>query len=164
MSFSDSIKVLVLPLAVSLAACSSVGVGSSRVAEVRQITQSDHCGLTGPGVVFVDSAEDLEPLLGVSGQNLSTRLVREVDLASEHLVFVTLGQRPTAGYSVSLDKAHISGNTLSLDMLTKQPEPGMMVAQVITSPCAVLAVPGVEWGQVRVVGISDKPLVRNLDP
>jgi len=164
MRLSDSIKLLALPLAVSLAACSAVGVDSGKVAEVRQITQSDHCGLSGPGLVYIDSAEDLEPLLGVSGQNLSTRLVREVDLASEHLVFVTLGQRPTAGYSVALDKAHTSGNTLSLDMLMKQPEPGMMVAQVITTPCAVVAVPGVEWEQIRVAGITDKPLVRNLDP
>lgn len=163
MRFSDSIKVLALPLAVSLTACSSVGSDSGKVAEVRQITQSDHCGLSGPGLVYVDSAGDLESILGVSGQNLSTRLVREVDLANEHLVFVTLGQRPTAGYSVALDKAHVSGNTLSLDMLIKRPEPGMMVAQVITTPCAVVAVPGLEWEQISATGITDKPLVRKLN-
>jgi len=149
-------------LAVSLAACTSVAMDRGAVSEVRQITQSDHCGLTGPGVVYVDSADDLEPLLGVPGQHLSIRLIREVDLASEHLVFVTLGQKSTAGYGIALEKARFSGSTLSLDMVTRKPGQGMIVAQVITSPCAVVAVPGVEWQRLEVSGVTSKPLVRDL--
>jgi len=150
-------------ITVSLSACSSVGMDKGSVSEVRQITQSDHCGLTGPGLAYVDSADDLESLLDVTGQNLSTKMIREVDLDSEHLVFVTVGQKPTAGFSIALDKARFSGDKLALDMLARKPEPGMIVAQVITSPCAVVAVPGIEWRRIEVFGITDKPLVRNLD-
>lgn len=149
-------------LATSLAACTAVDMDRGTVPEVRQITQSDHCGLTGPGVVYVDSADDLEPLLGVAGQNLSVRLIREVNLASEHLVFVTLGQKPTAGYGVALEQARFSGSTLVLDMVTRKPGQGTIVAQVVTSPCAVVAVPGVDWQRLEVSGVASRPLVRDL--
>lgn len=149
-------------LVLSLAACASLDADKGPVSEVRQITQSDYCGLTGPGLAYVESPAELEPLLGVSGQNLSTQLIREVDLAREHLVFVTLGQKPTAGYSVALEQAHFSGDTLALEMQVRQPASGSIVAQVITSPCAVVAVPGVEWRRLEVSGVTAKPLIQDI--
>jgi hypothetical protein len=163
MKIQYAARVFLAATAVSLSACSSVGVDKGSVDEVRQITQSDHCGLTGPGLAYIDSVEKLESLLGVSGQNLSTRIIREVDLVAEHLVFVTLGEKPTAGFSVALDKARFSGDSLTLEMLVRKPQPDMIVAQVITSPCAVVAVPGIEWRRLEVFGVTEKPLVRNLD-
>ena len=116
---------------------------------VRQITQSAYCGLTGPGVAFVRSEADREALLDVSGQNMATDVVRKVDLSREALVMVTLGQKPTAGYSVGLQSALAQGE--------------MMVAQVVTSPCAVLAVEPRGWQQIRVQGLTEQPLVRTLE-
>ncbi|MBU2953933.1 protease complex subunit PrcB family protein [Marinobacter sp. F3R08] len=160
MKFKRLAACCAVTMAFSLAACSSVAVDS--VAEVRQITHSAYCGLRGPGVAYVASAEDLEPLLGVSGQNFSTKMIREVDFASEHLVFVTLGQKPTAGFSVALDNVRFAGETLTLEMFVRKPEPDMIVAQVITSPCAIVAVPATKWQRLEIVGVTDKPLVRDL--
>ncbi len=126
-----------------LAACSATGgPGEGEGVMVRQITQSAYCGLTGGpgGVAFVRSEAGREALLDVSGQNMATDVVRKVDLAREALVMVTLGQKPTAGYSVGLQSALAQGESLVLDMRVNEPAPDMMVAQVITSPCAVLAV------------------------
>lgn len=130
---------------------------------VRQITQSAYCGLTGPGVAFVRSESEREALLDVSGQNMATDVVRKVDLGREALVMVTLGQKPTAGYSVGLQSALAQGKSLVLDMRVSEPAPDMMVAQVITSPCVVLAVEPRGWQQIRVRGLTEQPLVRTLE-
>ncbi|RBP72561.1 protease complex subunit PrcB family protein [Marinobacter nauticus] len=147
-----------------LTACSATGgPGEGKGVMVRQITQSAYCGLTGPGVAFVRSEADREALLDVSGQNMATDVVRKVDLAREALVMVTLGQKPTAGYSVGLQSALAQGESLVLDMRVNEPAPDMMVAQVITSPCAVLAIEPRGWQQIRVQGLTEQPLVRTLE-
>lgn len=147
-----------------LAACSATGgPGEGKGVMVRQITQSAYCGLTGPGVAFVRSEADREALLDVSGQNMATDVVRKVDLSREALVMVTLGQKPTAGYSVGLQSALAQGKSLVLDMRVSEPAPDMMVAQVITSPCVVLAVEPRSWQQIRVRGLTEQPLVRTLE-
>ncbi|MBY6192710.1 protease complex subunit PrcB family protein [Marinobacter hydrocarbonoclasticus] len=147
-----------------LAACSAKGgPGEGEGVMVRQITQSAYCGLTGPGVAFLRSEADREALLDVSGQNMATDVVRKVDLSREALVMVTLGQKPTAGYSVGLQSALAQGKSLVLDMRVSEPAPDMMVAQVITSPCVVLAVEPRGWQQIRVRGVTEQPLVRTLE-
>jgi len=147
-----------------LAACSATGGPSpGEGVMVRQITQSAYCGLTGPGVAFVRSESEREALLDVSGQNMATDVVRKVDLGREALVMVTLGQKPTAGYSVGLQSALAQGKSLVLDMRVSEPAPDMMVAQVITSPCVVLAVEPRGWQQIRVRGLTEQPLVRTLE-
>jgi len=151
----------VLFLTIVLAGCANTPHQKSarNSPEARQVTQSAHCGLTGPGVAWVRSAEHRDRLLGVAGQNLSTELVRAVDLADESLVFVTLGQKPTAGYSVTLDGFSAEQGVLSLSMKLREPAPGMATAQVITSPCAVLAIKPVDWQKLKVSGLTPKPLV-----
>ncbi|OZC37833.1 hypothetical protein B9Q17_14935 [Marinobacter vinifirmus] len=144
-----------------LAACSANAPKEAQPApQVRQVTQSAHCGLTGPGVAPVSSPEALENLLGVSGQNMATGVIRQVDLASEQLIIVTLGQKPTAGYSVGLQDVQWQEPVLKLAMQVNSPAPDMMVAQVITSPCVVLAVKGDHWQRLEVSGLTPQPIVK----
>lgn len=149
---------------VVLAGCASDG---SRKAEapapaVRQVTQSAHCGLTGPGLAWATTDRQREKLLGVSGQNMATGMIRKVDLNRESLVFVTLGQKSTAGYSVGLDEFSANQKKLILHMKVREPAPGSMVAQVVTSPCVVLAVSPPGWQRVEVTGVAEQPLVRSV--
>lgn len=148
--------------ALALAACASPARDDSGAPLVRQITQSPNCGLTEPGAVFVSSPDALDRLVGIKGQNLTTAAVRKVSLDQEHLVFVTLGEKPTAGFTVGLDNARANGTTLMLNMAVGKPAPGTMVAQVITTPCAILALPAGDWRRIEVTGLSERPLVTNL--
>lgn len=127
----------------------------------RQVTQSAHCGLTGPGLAYVRTPERLQQLLELPAQNMAIQQLRQVDLAKEHLVFVTLGEKPTGGHSVSLASAEMENNdnTLRLVMAVRAPAPGTMVSQAITSPCAVVAVPATGWLEIRVSGVRDSDLV-----
>jgi hypothetical protein len=156
-----------LPVALAgvvLAACASGGSSISTTdVSVRQVTQSAQCGLTGPGIAYVQTEAEREALLDLNGQNMVTGAVRQVDLARESIVIVTLGQKPTAGYSVGLAETRADGDVLNLVMSVTEPPPDAMTAQVITSPCVVLALPADGWQQVRVMGLTDQPLVKRLD-
>ncbi|WP_417518445.1 protease complex subunit PrcB family protein [Marinobacter sp.] len=127
----------------------------------RQVIQSAHCGLTGPGLAYVQTSERLQQLLELPAQNMAVQQLRQVDLEKEHLLFVTLGQKPTGGYSVSLASAKMErgDNMLQLSMVVRAPAPGTMVTQVITSPCAVVAIPAVGWSEIRVSGVRDADLL-----
>ncbi|WP_144775662.1 protease complex subunit PrcB family protein [Marinobacter maritimus] len=130
----------------------------------RQVTQSAHCGLTGPGLAYVHTSERLQELLELPAQNMAIQQLRQVDLAKEHLLFVTLGEKPTGGHSVSLGSAESeqSGNILRLSMAVRAPVPGTMVSQVITSPCVVIAVPATGLLEIRVSGVRESDLVVKL--
>ncbi|OZB15634.1 MAG: hypothetical protein B7X58_06270 [Marinobacter sp. 34-60-7] len=143
-------------------ACASGGSVSEPAVSARQVTQSAQCGLTGPGIAYVQNESEREALLDLNGQNMVTGAVREVNLALESIVIVTLGQKPTAGYSVGLADASADGETLVLSVRVSEPPRDAMTAQVITSPCVVLAVPADDWQQVRVLGLTDQPLVKRL--
>jgi len=131
---------------------------------VRQVIQSPHCGLTGPGLAYVQTSERLQQLLELPAQNMAVQQLRQVDLEKEHLLFVTLGEKPTGGFSVSLASASVEStkNTLRLSMAVRSPAPGTMVTQVITSPCVVVAVPATDWPEIRVSGVRDRELVLKL--
>ncbi|MBE0487300.1 protease complex subunit PrcB family protein [Marinobacter sp.] len=154
-------RFLFAPLtAAILTACSATGGASGGEPQVRQVTQSAHCGLTGPGVALVRSSAELEALLDLGGQNISTGVIRQVNLEEEALVIVTLGQKPTAGYGVGLDSATRDNHTLKLAMKVTEPAPDMMVAQVITSPCVVLAIADEGWQRLEVSGLTESPILK----
>lgn len=157
-------RLFALPLAAALiTACSATGGENAGMQpQVRQVTQSAHCGLTGPGVAHVQTGSELEALLDIGGQNMATGIIRQVNLEKESLVIVTLGQKPTAGYSVGLESATADRKTLKLAMRVNSPAPDMMVAQVITSPCVVLAVADSQWQRLEVSGLSETPFLKEL--
>ena len=145
-----------------LTACASGGSVSESGVSVRQVTQSAQCGLTGPGIAYVQNESEREALLDLNGQNMVTGAVRGVNLEQESIVIVTLGKKPTAGYSVGLADASANGETLTLSVQVSSPPADAITAQVITSPCVVLAVPADDWQQVRVLGLTEQPLVKRL--
>lgn len=144
-----------------LAGCASSHVTEDKrdVPLARQVTQSAHCGLTGPGLAYVQTAERLQQMLDLPTQNMAVQQLRQVDLTKEHLLFITLGERSTGGYSVSLSSEQSTKNILQLTMAVRSPASGIMTTQVITSPCVVVAVPASDWSEIRVSGVRDQDLV-----
>lgn len=116
----------------------------------RQITQSAHCGLVAPGNLHFKSRADVDRLAGVPGATLALAPLREIDFGREHLVLVALGRKPTGGYSVTLSGSRIVGKQLELAMDVREPAPGAMVSQALTTPCAVVAVTATGWDVIRV--------------
>lgn len=153
-------RVAVVAACATLSACAAAPNPTAPApAPVRQITQSAHCGLTGPGLLLVTTDDQLSKYLGLKGQNLATQQLRAVDLNQEVLLFVTLGEKPTAGYGVGLAAADLQRDTLRIRMESRTPPAGAVLAQVMTSPCAVLAVEPGRWNRVTVSGVAEAPMV-----
>lgn len=118
----------------------------------RQVTESDHCGLTAPGLVYISNASDLDKLGRLPSGNLAMKKLRALDLEQEHLVLVGLGQKPTGGYGLTLDTAEIADDVLELTLNVRKPASDAMVTQALTTPCAIIAITPEEWDQLRVSG------------
>jgi hypothetical protein len=118
----------------------------------RQVTESDHCGLTAPGLVYISTASELDRLARLPSGNLSMNQLRALDLEQEHLVLVGLGQKSTGGYGVTLESAEIADDVLELTLNAREPAADAMVTQALTTPCAVIAISPEEWEQLRVSG------------
>jgi hypothetical protein len=104
------------------------------------------------------------------GQNL---LGISTDQSSEtpELLLLSLyrGSQPTPGYRFELSSAERHGRTVQLNVDWLEPEPGAVLAQMITTPCLVIGLTrgdfdniraldqhGALLGEVRLPGISEK--------
>lgn len=65
-----------------------------------------------------------------------------VDFASESVVILLAGSKPSGGYSVEPRGARLDGNVLVVDAQIKSPPPDAIVTMALTSPWAAIAVDG----------------------
>jgi len=137
----------------SIAGCA---VNRSATAEgaplARQVTESDHCGLTAPGLVYMSNAQELRRLSRLPSGKLALKQLRAIDFEREHLLLVSLGQKTTGGYGLTLQSSEIVDDVLELIVKVRRPAAGAMVTQALTTPCAVIAISPDDWEQLRVSG------------
>lgn len=154
MSSMRLMHIITLGLAVALmAGCSANRTATAEGAPLaRQLTESDHCGLTAPGLVYISNARDLSRLQHLPTGNLSLSQFRTLDFEQEHLVLVGLGQKNTGGYGLTLKSAEIARDVLELVFTTREPGADAMVTQALTTPCAVVAISPQNWEALEVSG------------
>ncbi len=147
----------------AMAACTTNGDETREGAPLaRQVTAASQCGFDEPGLVHVDTPAGLARLVRAGNVNLTS--VEGHDFSREHLLVVAAGQKPTGGYGVALQDAHIQDKVLRVAAELRGPGAGQMVTQALTSPCAVLAITPSGWRRIAVSGpgLPDFPeLVRD---
>jgi hypothetical protein len=68
-----------------------------------------------------------------------------VDFSREAVLLIAMGQRPSAGYGLNLaGEATLRDGVLTVPVDWREPPPGYLRAQVVTSPCLLLKVPAVD--------------------
>ena len=72
-----------------------------------------------------------------------------VDFASESVVFLLAGSKPTGGWSIDARGATIEAETLVVDAAIQPPPPDAIVTQAFTSPYAVITVKTKSFKDVR---------------
>jgi hypothetical protein len=72
-----------------------------------------------------------------------------VDFAKDYAILLFAGQHPTSGYSIEPHRANVDGRVLIIEATLLAPPEGSYVAQTLTSPWAVMAVPIVDVDIVR---------------
>lgn len=73
----------------------------------------------------------------------------QVDFATESVVILLAGMRPTGGFSVAPRGVRLDGRTLVVDAAINTPPPDAIVTQALTSPFAAIAVSAREFDEVR---------------
>jgi len=82
-------------------------------------------------------------------QDLSSR----VDFSREGILIVAMGQKPTGGYGLELNRefAVISEDTAILRVSWIEPPEGAILPQIITSPCLVIILPKGPYSQIHLI-------------
>jgi hypothetical protein len=130
-----------------------------RTVGVDTVLSHAHCHQLAPGVHRV-TLDDVARLRGAQLLGFENDADDLPPAANDTLLLaVSLGQRPTAGYSLRADdSAELDDGVLTLRVLETRPGPTDMVAQVITHPCLVLSVPARGIERVRVVDRDGTPI------
>lgn len=130
-------------LSLSLLGCASDASQPEGTVEMRVVTSGGYAAAQpeAPKAVLVKSAEEYRQLTGAA--------LQDADLASESVIVLLAGSKPTGGYSVEPNGVTVDGRVLVVDATIKSPPPGSMVTQALTSPFAVIAVNTKQIDSVR---------------
>jgi len=126
-----------LPLATCLlmAACAATPPSNTGAEPaLRVVARAEQCTPSQAGARLLRDAADVR-------QATQQPLDGDIDPAREALVLVALGTRPTPGYGISLQAAEAPAHgTLRLPLQYRRPSPDAILPQMLTTPCAVIAV------------------------
>ncbi|MFE8072201.1 protease complex subunit PrcB family protein [Marinobacteraceae bacterium S3BR75-40.1] len=131
---------------VALAGCSSdPEVTETPPVLVKPVMSADQCGADKPGLQWMSGVapEEWPP-------SLKRRFNQVYADGRRDWLVVSLGQRPTAGYNLTLESAAAEDDILAISVRVNEPGENAMVAQVMTQPCLILSVLGEGWKDVVV--------------
>ena len=115
---------------------------------VTVIAEAQHCGDDdGPAVTRIDNTDDLirrYDRLGIPAP------VPEIDFDDRQVLLLGMGQQPTPGYGMADPDVRLHDDTLLITIDWQQPLPGLLQAQVITSPCLLISLPAVPFERIEV--------------
>lgn len=82
-----------------------------------------------------------------------------VDFSREGVLVIEMGRRPSAGYGVDLASSpgKFRNATLWLSLFWREPAPGSMQAQVLTSPCVIVRIPKGTFRSIQLVDQAGLP-------
>ncbi len=107
---------------------------------MRTLAKGAYCNISKPRQEVI---KDLSTFKSIWKQ-LSTQTpdpIPEIDFSREMVVLVAMGQKPTGGYFVEITKIQPAGKRLRIEVFRKSPPPDAILAQVVTSPFHLVAVP-----------------------
>ena len=128
---------------------------SDATVPIARLASPGQCGgLDRPAVRWIASAGEWRDLYArINSQWMNPPPPPAVDFPREGVLLIAMGQRPSAGYALALadEVATASDGVLTVRVDWREPPPGYRRAQVMTSPCLLVAVPDAGFTRVRVV-------------
>jgi len=68
----------------------------------------------------------------------------EIDFSREMVVVVAMGQRPTLGYNIVVDRAHEIDDQLEVVVISTSPGHNCILGQMVTAPLEIAVLPRTE--------------------
>jgi PrcB C-terminal len=147
---------LALAAAALVAACAAQRVRGPSSVTASVVRASAQCGgeASGPAARWIATEGAFHAAMGAGG--MFGGEATAPDFRKEGVLAVFMGQRPTAGYGLALHDPNVAivDGVGKVVVRFEEPEPGAMVAQVLTSPCLLLRMPKQGIRQLRVVDPS----------
>lgn len=144
-------------LGLVLAACRTGGPDPAATAPAAHtLWQSAQCAERSANARWIDSTGTLEQVIEAAGRNqlgAEEPEIPAVDFARHRVVLVALGEQPTAGYGVALARASLAmhGRNARLPIEVTRPSADSTQAQVVTTPCMLVAVDRDGYDSLEVV-------------
>lgn len=142
---------LLTMLALPLLGAEGKGCAADREVPVTVVRGGAQCGgdAAGPSVRRLASAAELQAAFSAE----LGAAAPAVDFEGAAVLLVAAGQRPTAGHAVELlsARAPVKDGVALVQVALRGPPAGTMAAQVVTSPCLVVALPRAGLAEVKVV-------------
>lgn len=139
--------------AIALSACGTEEVPASVPLSVKQVYQSSHCRVETKRLAVLNSLAELEKAVAraVPGVGNTAASMSDVDFDSERIVLVAWGRQNNAGYRLELVKEHADTDNGVVELPVKfvSPSPDGFYAQVMTSPCLIVALPKAGYNKIR---------------
>ena len=83
--------------------------------------------------------------------------IPEIDFSRWHVLYISSGQQPTAGYLLRLaEPAFETGHSEArLNVILEHPPADAMVAAVLTHPCILVKIPANSYSAVEIHGLGE---------
>lgn len=157
--------ILALCLSALLSSCAATGAGSdqpnaSQNGELSLVHGGSQCGSNGaePRVTWVDDAVSFKRIIvRANAKSGRERAVPGMDFQQHGVVWISMGDKPSAGYRINSDgSTFIQDEALNVPVDWAEPAPGYVQAQVLTSPCLLIAVPRGNFTAINVIDQNGK--------
>lgn len=99
-----------------------------------------------------DAADSVAGAQGQAGNGTTA------DPRAPLLVAISRGPQPTPGYGLTLEQAYRRDGTATVVVRWEAPGPDAVLAQMMTHPCLVVALPKADFTRVEVVNTEGEPL------
>ncbi len=153
-------------LIVTILFCAVVGGCQNPAVDIAEIMSHSQCKTLRTGGTWVDMPRLARirgaQLLDAPADPPATSQSESTAPSAELLLAISNGTQPSAGYGFQYDRAAIEARTLKLRLNWQAPSPDQAVAQVLTSPCVVYALPPPDLFD-RVEIFIDGEFFRELD-
>jgi len=119
-----------------------------------EIFAGSRCGSDAKALEWITDTVRLDTLRShLAEQAPANEPLPTIDLVTESVFLLSMGTQPTPGYRVSPAPSapKLDGNTLTISMHWRQPPEGLMLAQVITTPCLLFSVENGDYQQLQIV-------------
>lgn len=145
------------------------GSDGGEAGQARLLWSESQCGIERSGARFVADRKDLDTIAArASSRQIGDdpAPIEGVDFSRHRVVLVSRGRKPTPGYGIDLDESplRVDDERATLTLRLAEPDPKDVQAQMLTTPCALIALPrrgyqelrllnqeGAEWAVLRIV-------------
>lgn len=134
---------------------------------VRTLFTDLQCSAAAPGVRRVTDSAQWDALRReLARTRIGAPQTAVPDFARESVLVIDMGRRASLGYSVGLAEreARLRDGWLELRVVWQEPVPGTVQGTMVTSPCAVLAIPAGVDAPVRVLDARGEERARERSP